>query len=492
MQRLCDLISPAEGPARPLCKKAMLHGPWRARARRSWEQGVARVPPGDVVGEMCFLTAFTKECDYAFGMLSDDNVEAFIKSCRAVYDDLEDGVKERLLALKRSGDFTKRLVEDYAPRPTADPARCGPPFLPRKNDRELGEWAGVYRKVGIRPLRERTVQVSEIARAFQKGDFVRFDARSLLPAHMFNISLKQMKELHESSADEIPLGAGLYYGQLLRCEGVLRGLYNIIQDFDHELLDRAIRAVIPWVLENNCDPFLTLGEVGTWDLTREMIPFSPFYDTRLVPNETTMAKFRAHRGANQSLSSTCLNLRRVPNLAKDLHMERKLGIQDLVETTHSWMWMGVTPGEFHSDKFDNVLIQLTGEVDVLVYPSNCSALLDDLSLHVPFMNYTMSGGPRGVGKAPFFHITLRSGEGIAIPSDANHKVINRDSNRIGLNTFFEPKFKRMEWPGNPSNELLRDNDDHKAVRLLWVKALRHLYDTRKIVMYMHTPRLELM
>merc|ERR1711933_642327 len=101
-----------------------------------------------------------------------------------------------------------------------------------------------------------------------------------------------------------------------------------------------------------------------------------------------------------------------------------------VEATYNFLWLGATPGSFHPDKQDNVYIQLTGEAELLVYPPNCSSLI------------AAGASPE---RAPFFHMRMRPGDGAVIPSGAHHKVVSGDLQRIALNSWFEPKFGRMQW-----------------------------------------------
>merc|ERR1712099_8516 len=117
-------------------------------------------------------------------------------------------------------------------------------------------------------------------------------------------------------------------------------------------------------------------------------------------------------------------------------------------------------------------------------PANCSGLIVHL-------------GPQGMmdffrrkkKRAPFYHMRMRPGDGFTIPGGAKHKVVSRSPHRMSVNTFFEPKFLQMQWEHTTGNQYKRNSPDVLAVRYLWVKALRHLWDTEKRSVFYHTTRM---
>ncbi|CAK0901264.1 unnamed protein product [Prorocentrum cordatum] len=58
------------------------------------------------------------------------------------------------------------------------------------------------------------------------------------------------------------------------------------------------------------------------------------------------------------------------------------------------------------------------------------------------LGWAKRGMPRGKARVPFYHVTLRPGDGLAVPSARPSGVVSRDSRRLAINAFFEPKFGR--------------------------------------------------
>jgi len=192
-----------------------------------------------------------------------------------------------------------------------------------------------------------------------------------------------------------------------------------------------------------------------------------------------------------------MNVRRLPRTSAQLDFARKLGIDDVVEHTNSIVWIGHSPGTFHDDFGDNVVVQLTGKATFIIFPAQCAFLLKPIFGPNRKINDTMGhlgwakrGMPRGKARVPFYHVTLRPGDGLAVPSTSIHKVVSRDSRRLAINAFFEPKFGRMQWPTAPVNSFVRHNQNVLAMRILWLRTLRHLWETRRVAIAMHTERLE--
>merc|ERR1711988_847032 len=219
----------------------------------------------------------------------------------------------------------------------------------------------------------------------------------------------------------------------------------------------------------------------------ESIPYHTFNGSNSQAAKEVMDRMRLDsrlRDVEQTwLPLSNLNGRHLPKFL-GMDLGRKFGLlPSEIEYTHSLLWTGTTPGAFHTDYQDNVLIQLSGTIEVIVFPANCSIR------HIP--------GPLVLSKAiatesidrmttRFFHLTLRAGEGVVIPSMAWHKVTSRDSSRMTVNGFMEPRFGQMRWPSAPANFFRRQDKEYLAMRVLWLRSMRHLYDTKKIVYFMHT------
>merc|ERR1711988_1206776 len=190
-----------------------------------------------------------------------------------------------------------------------------------------------------------------------------------------------------------------------------------------------------------------------------------------------------------------LNMRRAPRFSGGVDIADGLGFGagfggPLVEHTHNLLWIGAAKGGIHSDHQDNVLIQLTGDVQVLVVPASCIGIAKVPNQMREIASFLTRGMPRNQSKLPFYHVHLRQGEGLIIPSLAQHKIISSDSRRVGLNAFMEPQFGKMQWHTAPANYYLRHRKDILALRSLYMKTLSRLWDSRKIAYAMHTERVE--
>jgi len=163
---------------------------------------------------------------------------------------------------------------------------------------------------------------------------------------------------------------------------------------------------------------------------------------------------------------------------------------ELVEHTHSILWIGAAKGGIHTDHQDNVLIQLTGDVQVLVIPQSCVGLAKVPTRIRDIGGFLTDGMPPNRSRLPFYHVHLRQGEGLVIPSLAQHKIISSDSKRVGLNAFMEPRFGKMQWPTAPANYYRRHRRDILAMRSLYMKTLQRLWDDYQISYTMHTERVE--
>lgn len=169
-------------------------------------------------------------------------------------------------------------------------------------------------------------------------------------------------------------------------------------------------------------------------------------------------------------------------------MPELLGLGDEAETSHSMLWFGQTRGHMHPDWHDNVVIQLTGEDEIIVFPSNCSSLVwGRFQPTETLREWVQYGVGPGEVRAPFFHVVLRAGEGLTIPSMSFHKVVSRHSGRVALNAFIEPRWGRMRWAHAPYSFFNFQSPFLAALRIAWARSSVHLWRTHKMTAFMHTP-----
>jgi len=340
--------------------------------------------------------------------------------------------------------------------------------------------------------------------AFQRGEVVGFDATELIPRRMFNVTVQQLAAMHPEggpgpAASTIPVHYGLFHGYYARCNDPIVTFGEMFPYLgpDSEVLQKGMRVLFPWLL-NQTDHCLKTFSLADMAERNKAFQKELKYDRFGHYPESVVKHFNELRAKDKIMSTHEVNLRRLPNYAKGAmdNFAKSLGLDGFVDAVHSFLWMGVTPGEFHRDEYDNMLIQISQEADLFVAFPNCSYALESQGFprQARWLWWMGTEGAKEAGKArvPFFHVRLRPGDGVAIPSAAVHRVVVRHSGRIGMNVFFEPKYGEMRWRGNPNNDYTRRDDDYLAVRSLWVQTLNRMWDTKKLPMFYRTTRQEVL
>ena len=72
------------------------------------------------------------------------------------------------------------------------------------------------------------------------------------------------------------------------------------------------------------------------------------------------------------------------------------------------------------------------------------------------------------------------------------QVVSRESSRIGLNVFLEPKFPEMQWPSSPYNFYRSHDQDGLVMRQLWLRSLKHLWESDGIHLFMNTGMMDIL
>jgi hypothetical protein len=217
---------------------------------------------------------------------------------------------------------------------------------------------------------------------------------------------------------------------------------------------------------------------------RDDVPHSNLFNNTPAALKA-QAKISKRKHENVFIGVTNINMNRLENLSMDFG---EMIFPGQVEATHSLLWAGQQRGGMHADFQDNIIIQLTGKADIIVFPANCSASSQFLPNQVTVKDWVKKGVKPGKIRAPFFHVILQEGEGIAVPSHAYHKVVSTQSRRLAVNAFMEPKFGRMKWKSAPNNYFVNEDRANSAMRVLWLRAMAHLWKTRRLHYMMHTDR----
>lgn len=85
---------------------------------------------------------------------------------------------------------------------------------------------------------------------------------------------------------------------------------------------------------------------------------------------------------------------------------------------------------------------------------------------------------------PFYKVLLLPGDALVIPSRSYH-FFRSTSDRIGMNSFFEPKFSHAGWPETaPGGHWHRETTERRALRNLWLKALARMWESKRLPMFL--------
>ncbi|CAK0791479.1 unnamed protein product [Prorocentrum cordatum] len=469
--------------------------------------------PSDDLSQICEALPWFLDNPPAVTVPTEGNVRAFMRACKQVFPTLSEPMRTRLriLAVHQHGrlddalpcpEFCPPFCLDHVPK--ADPAVCASGF-PKKKDEHIGkEDLHFYNQHGIRPLQARRIEPHQILDAWKAGEVATFDARKLLPEHLFGISIQDIATKLGDKAHDIPFNVRLFYGaeplvpgshfahkDPSPCEDAMR-LFKKYQRIygSRSMFTRLMRLFwVPWTLWRTCYKEISLAKVAELSKNFDTTPlhYSP---TNATAFATEAADFIPRLASNRGLGNSNLHYKKIPQLLEGIDMAKKIGIQDMVIGTHTYWWFGISGGDFHPDAQDNFLIQLTEKIEAIIIPPNCSSLV--------FMNHfnkhpELRGAPEFYmeqKQVPFYHVTLQPGYGVLIPSRAAHRIISGSSQRVGLNFFFEPKFGEMVWGGSPHNFYNMQNPNVAVLRELWMRALSRMFDDTGRVMAMHTSKLE--
>ncbi|CAK0860534.1 unnamed protein product [Prorocentrum cordatum] len=131
---------------------------------------------------------------------------------------------------------------------------------------------------------------------------------------------------------------------------------------------------------------------------------------------------------------------------------------------------------------DTVIFQLSGMDEIIVFPPNCTAVTSEIPLRDSVHTWVMKNQKEDDVKVPFYHIRLRAGEAVVIPSMAVHVVKGLHSARFSLGVSFEPRFGQMAWPGAPSHFQGLQRPSVGAMRVLWARSTKRLWDAKKVIL----------
>mmetsp|Transcript_91293 Transcript_91293/g.212352 ORF Transcript_91293/g.212352 Transcript_91293/m.212352 type:complete len:426 (-) Transcript_91293:80-1357(-) len=307
-----------------------------------------------------------------------------------------------------------------------------------------------YGSMDARKLPKVASDWKELGWALVQGRVAGFDATTLFPRELFNMTPASIADLEGAAAQRIPVLSDACTATSLRTWGA-----------QMELLARKGARV-------------SFNLADRQYMAGEQVP-----DINLG----LRTQLEMRKGVSVEHCDTgYLNVRRIPRFYERLpDLPKAMGLENDVLRVQSYLWMGALRGGFHYDEEANIYVQLTGEADVWLIPQN----------------YTLqtSGGTRTwnppstaaleqdpyLKELPFHLFRLRPGDGVLFPAFSYHLVCAQSPERVALNFFFMPRWRRMEYSEADwySQEAKRPLGlERLAVRQLWIRSLARLWDEK--------------
>jgi len=307
---------------------------------------------------------------------------------------------------------------------------------------------------------------------------VRFDARGLLPGHLFNVTWTQLEEQHRDL--DLVFHGSNHVGRGYEAHSCWFALHTLkvllAAGGPGSVMDLlAKHVIVPEVLSSACQPHILVRDVAAssprWGRFDYRFGLNHHKDVA-ASNEYVAAFLR-----REALLDGNINVRRLPRWTRgeldDQEVMERIGLKGQVELAHNLLWFGGTTGGAHYDIQDNLLVQISGESTALVFPPNCSGGLWQVGGSRATVEWLIKQGRY----VPYFVVPMKPGDGLVIPSNAVHVVTSKDPHRIDMNFFLEPKFGRMRWPSAPANYFTTADPGTLSQRALWLKTVRELWDT---------------
>ncbi|CAK0860536.1 unnamed protein product [Prorocentrum cordatum] len=144
---------------------------------------------------------------------------------------------------------------------------------------------------------------------------------------------------------------------------------------------------------------------------------------------------------------------------------------------------GVLPGLAHAWLHDDAACGAAVRISALLLCLlRCRLRFPSCSARPLLSSQVMKNQKEDDVKVPFYHIRLRAGEAVVIPSMAVHVVKGLHSARFSLGVSFEPRFGQMAWPGAPSHFQGLQRPSVGAMRVLWARSTKRLWDAKKVIL----------
>lgn len=405
-----------------------------------------------------------------------EDMADFVRFCREEYGLLSAEEQGILAPLRAAGTVPHSILlpnvapeqsvkEDFRKSPL--PAYCAEKLeLPELQEMisasaNASTWQGTslpdavlkhYSSLNLRRVEEVNGSWPAIAQALREGRIARFDAKGLVPAELVNAAPAQLAQREGEAAERIPVLADTCSAMSMREWG------------------------------QRTDELLRSGAKVSWSLADRQSMFREGEPD--VPREAREAMDRAGgTGKNGYCDAGYLHTRRMPRLHASLpDVAKELGMEDEILRVQSFLWMGAVRGGFHYDEEANVYIQLVGEADVWLLPQNYTNPLLGGARRAELPSEEQLRSDPLWKEVPLHLLRLKPGEGVTFPSFTYHLVCAQSVERVALNFFFMPKWRKMEFSAAdwyPQEAKRPHGLERLAIRQLWARSFARLWDEKK-------------
>jgi len=177
-----------------------------------------------------------------------------------------------------------------------------------------------------------------------------------------------------------------------------------------------------------------------------------------------------------------INNRRLKKTYEKLNVPKiisELGMEDEILRDEGYMWMGPIRGGFHYDEEANIYVQLSGESDVFLIPPSHVNLYTNGLRHKDLPSREELEHDLHVRKVPFHFLHMKPGNAITFPGRGFHLFVAQSINRLAVNLFFLPRWKKMmyddaDWYTSEFKYPL--GPERLALRQLWARTFVRLYE----------------
>lgn len=293
--------------------------------------------------------------------------------------------------------------------------------------------------------------------SIKAGKITKFDASQLLPRELFNLSFAEMARWEGISASRIAIFKD-------QCKPAPLDKFAAARE---AFVQRKAEAKGPWHLGIEELTFAGGRKYNIDNATRQEAeaPIDPELGPAGAPCQTGY-----------------VHTRRLPSLHEKLpDIEGPMGIKEDVLRGQSMLWLGATSGGFHYDEEANVYLQLSGETFAFLVPQNYTDVMTGSNRH-PWGSMGLPGldaleADPYLKEIPIYLVRLLPGDGLTLQGRTYHRFMAQTQDRISLNWFFIPKWRRMEYtPADWYSKEAARSLPRLAVRQLWARTLARMWD----------------